>query len=542
MIGILEILGGLALFLFGIHLLSGGMEKLAGDQIEKWLERVTSNRLKSAGFGMISTALIQSSGLLMVTMVSLINANLMTVTQSIGVMLGQEIGTTITAQLVAFDIGPLRLLLVVFGYFFLEINSHRDTQKYGEILMGLGIVFVGMSYMSQALDNLVQIRGIAESLVAISQHPFLGMLVGVILTGITQSSTAVTSMVVAMGISQVISLEGAVGVILGANIGSCITGLLASLRLSRTAKQASIAQIIINILGVLLFMLFIPQFSALISRTSDNLPRQIANAHTVFNVAVSAILFPFVNQIAWLAGRLVPVRKQSEKPKLTAYIDSIQHNVPAVALSEVSRELVRLGKVTAEMVNVGCQALIEKENSLAHQVIVQEEQFVDPVTKEIIQFINVLVQEELSLSQQKRCFQIRNLVTDVERVGDLAEDIAQSAIERINKEVFFSPSAMEELKKLTDHVFHTYSLALQAFAESNPQLAHQVCQQEAEFDRLYWQSRQDHIDRLSAGLCQPEADVIFTETLRSLERISDHADNFGVSVERSGKLSFQMVR
>jgi phosphate:Na+ symporter len=535
MLGIIEILGGLALFMFGIHLLSSGMEKLAGDQIQRWLDRVTNRRLKSAAFGAAATALLQSSGLLMVTMISLINANLMTVIQSIGVMLGQEVGTTITAQIVAFDIGPLRLVLVILGIVFLEFFPNRDWKKYGEIFMGLGIVFVGMTYMALSLAELMKIPGVSTVLAQISAYPLLGLIAGLLLTALTQSSTAVTSMVVAMGISQVISLEGAIGMILGANIGSCITGFLASIRLSRSARQASMAQILINLIGVLLFLPFIPQFAELVSRTSSELPRQIANAHTIFNLAVSAILFPFVPQLAWLSGRLVPASVHAEKPRLTAYIEDVQHSVPAVALNEAAREMVRLGNVTAEMVANSCTALIDKDVSLAQRVITQEGQFVDPVYKEIIEFVNKLIRADLSIVQQKRCFQLKNLLTDVERVADMAEDIAQSALERIDNEVLFSTPAIDELQMLADHVCQTYRLALQAFEENDPALARQVCQQESEFDHLYWNVRQEHINRLAAGVCQPEADVIFTETLRSLERISDHADNFGVSVARTAK-------
>lgn len=535
MLGIIEILGGLALFMFGIHLLSSGMEKLAGDQIQKWLDRVTNRRLKSAAFGAAATAMLQSSGLLMVTMISLINANLMTVTQSIGVMLGQEVGTTITAQIVAFDIGPLRLVLVILGIVFLEFFPNRDWKKYGEICMGLGIIFVGMTYMALSLGELMKIPGISDALAAISAYPLLGLLAGLLLTALTQSSTAVTSMVVAMGISQVITLEGAIGMILGANIGSCITGFLASLRLSRSARQASMAQILINVIGVLLFLPFIPQFAELVSRTSDELPRQIANAHTIFNLTVSAVLFPFVPQLAWLSGRMVPVRAEEAEHKLTAYIEDVQHSVPAVAINEAARELVRLGHVTAEMVENSCEALIDKNMALAQRVMVQEDQFVDPVYKEVIDFVNKLINADLSITQQKRCFQLKNLLTDIERVADLAEDIAQSAVERIDNEVLFSTQAIDDLQILAGHVHQTYLLALQAFQDGDPELAHQVCQQESEFDQLYWKVRQEHIERLAAGVCQPEADVIFTETLRSLERISDHADNFGVSVVRNAR-------
>ena len=533
MLGVLQILGGLALFMYGIRLLSAGMEKLAGNQITKWLDRVTSNKLKSAAFGAGATAVLQSSGLLMVTMIGLINANLMTVEQSISVMLGQEIGTTITAQIVAFDIGFYRLLLVILGYAFLEFFPNRDWKKYGEILMGLGIVFVGMSYMALALDNLVKIQWVAGLLITMGQHPMIGVLVGLVMTSLTQSSTAVTSMVVAMGISQVITLDGAVGIILGANIGSCITGFIASLPLSRTARQASIAQILINVFGVLLFIPFISQFANLVERTSPDLPRQIANAHSIFNVAVSALLFPFVHQIAKLSEWLVPAGVKGDKPKVTAYIDQMQVSVPAVALNEAARELTRLGEITAGMVEDGCLALVEKKTDLVQRVLVQEDKLVDPVSKELGNFNNTLMREDLSLVQQKRCFQLKALLTDIERVGDMAEDIAQFAMERAQNNVPFSDQATEEMEQLWRHAHHTYLLSVEAFRNGDRSLARQVCSLESEFDHLYWQTRQSHIERLERGVCHPEADVIFTETLRNLERISDHADNLGVSVVRN---------
>jgi len=533
MAGVLQILGGLALFMFGIRMLSQGMEKLAGDQIQKWLDRVTSNRLKSATFGAAATAVIQSSGLLMVTMIGLINANLMTVEQSIGVMLGQEIGTTITAQIVAFDIGFYRLLLVILGFVFLEFFTHRDWKKYGEILMGLGIIFVGMSYMSSALDLLVGIPWIENGLITMGQYPLVGVLAGLLMTSLTQSSTAVTSMSVAMGISQVITLEGAVGIILGANIGSCITGLIASLPLSRAARQASIAQILINVFGVLLFLPFIAQYADLVRHTSADLPRQIANAHTIFNFAVSAILFPFVRQVSHFSEWLVRGVHKDEKVKVTAYIDEMQYNVPAVALREAAREFIRLGEVTACMLEDSCRSLVEKNPELTQRVLLQEEKVVDPVFKELSRFIDVLMRADLSQVQQKRCFQILSLLTDLERVGDMAEDIAQYAMERMANDVPFSDQAIEELERLWKHAHQTYTLAIQAFQDGNREQAREVCRLEAEFDRMYWHTRQMHIERLARGVCHPEADVIFTETLRLLERISDHADNLGVSVARS---------
>jgi phosphate:Na+ symporter len=533
MIGFLQILGGLALFMYGVRMLSSGMEKLTGDQIQKWLERMTRGRFRSLIFGTVATALIHSSGLLMVTMIGLVNASIMTVEQTIGVIIGQEIGTTLTAQIVAFNIGNFNMLFVVLGVILFEFFEHRDWKKYGEICFGIGIIFLGMTLMSGALKDLIRYPWVSNGLVVMGQYPLAAALAGLIVTSVVQSSTAVTSIAVAMGVSQVITLEGAVGIILGANIGSCVTGFIASFPLSRPARQVSMSQIFINVVGVLLFLPFIHQYADMISRTSPNLARQIANAHTIFNIVVSLLMLPFIKQIAWVADKLVPVEKKLEQEKTTAYIDDMQHSVPAVALKEASRELVHVGEVTADMLEESCQALLTKDPEAANHVLEQEELLVDPICKKLEEFVNRLIQEDLSITQQKRCFQIKNLLIDIERVADMSEDIAQFAMERIRNDVPFSFQAIQELNCLGKHTHCTFSSAVKAFQDDDKLLARHVCDMESEFDTLYWETRQRHIERLEAGICNPEANVIFTEALRNLERINDHADNLGVSVMRT---------
>ena len=306
MFSVLQVLGGMALFLFGVGLLSTGMEKLAGNRIQEWLDRMTSNPLRGAVFGTAATALIQSSSLLMVTMIGLINANLLTLEQAVGVMMGQEIGTTLTAQIVAFKIGDLCFLFIALGFVMVEFAPRRGWRAYGEIALGFGVLFLGMDLMSGALKVLAQAPIVAAWLASTGEQLVAGILAGAIATAIVQSSSAITGLVVAMGISQTITLPGAIALLLGANIGTCVTGLIASVSLSRASRRASIAQIFINVVGVLLFVPFIRPFTALVTLTSSVLPRQIANAHTIFNVIVSVVLFPFVRQIARLVEWLVP--------------------------------------------------------------------------------------------------------------------------------------------------------------------------------------------------------------------------------------------
>ncbi len=532
MISFLQVLGGLTLFLFGVRMLSSGTEKIAGSKIQEWLERMTTRRLKAALFGTGVTAAMQSSSLMMATMIGLINAKIMTLEQAIGMMMGDEIGTTITAQIVAFKINNLAYLFIALGFVLIEFLPHGKWQDYGEIIMGFGTLFLGMNLMSDALKVLTTIPFVEAWLITMGQNVFAGLLAGTIFTAIVQSSSAVTGLTVAMGMSQAITLEGATAILLGANIGTCATGLIASLRLSRAAKQASIAQILINVVGVLIFLPFFTTFVRLVSLTSSELPRQIANAHTIFNVVVSAILFPFVGYIAKAARWLAPEVKENEVA-LTAYIDHMQYGIPSVALTESLKELIRMGNTTAQMIEYSRMAFVEGDMNAAQWVLEQEKEFVDPMTNVLENFVNGLMQENLSINQQKSCFQLKNLLTDVERVGDLTEDLATAAQKKDSDKIEFSSAAMQDLNQLCRHAYNTYSLALKALQSGDHTLARRVCRMEDEFDRLYIKARQGHLERLRTGICQPEADIIFTETIRNLERISDHADNLGISTIRN---------
>jgi phosphate:Na+ symporter len=530
---VLQVIGGLALFLYGMRLLSNGMEKLAGNRIQEWLDRMTSTPIRGAFFGFVATAIIRSSGLLMVTMISLINANLMTLEQAVGVMMGQEIGTTITAQIVAFHIGDLCFIFIALGLVMIEFAPRPSWRDYGEISLGFGALFLGMNLMADALKILAELPTVSTWLAMMGQNLLAGVLAGTVATAIVQSSSATTSLVVAMGMSQTITLPAAIALILGANIGSCVMGLLASARLSKASRQASMAQILINVIGVLLFLPFISPFASLVSQTSSALARQIANAHTFFNVTVSVALFPFVRYIARAARLLVPQSAEHEKPKLTAYIENHMHRFPAVALAEALRELVRIGERSAQMLERSRQALVENDALAVEWVLEQESEFVDPLCFIFETFVNTLMQESLSVSQQKRCFQFKHLLTDIERVADLAEDLAETAQKIKEHHVTFSAEALQELDRLCQHAHRTYSFALQALQDSDKALARRACRLEDEFDELYLEARQAHIRRLDEGVCSPEAGVMFVEVLRNLERVSDHADNLGVSVSRN---------
>ncbi len=533
MIDLVQVLGGLAFFLYGVHLLSAGMEKLAGDKIQEWLDRVTCRPLRAATFGAIATALVQSSSLLMVTMIGLINANLMTLPQAIGVMMGQEIGTTLTAQIAAFHLGDYALIFVVIGFALLEFAPYGRWRDYGEVVLGFGTLFVGMNLMAGALRTLTNIPGVSTWLATMGQHQIAGVFAGMVATAVVQSSSAVTGMVVALGMSQAITLPGAVALLLGANIGTCVTGFIASFRLSAAARQASVAQILINVIGVVLFLPFLQPFAQLISWTSSNLPRQIANAHTVFNVIVSVVLFPFVGTLARVTQRLVPQKALNGNASLTEFIDPREYSIPSVALTEATRELLRLGAVGAEMLELSRLSLVEGDLTVIPQVLSQESDLIDPVCELLEDFLNKLLRTELSKQQQQRALQLKGLLTDIERVGDQNENLVEEAQRKSEEQIPFSREAMAELEHLFRHAEKTYGMALRALESGDHVLAEQACRLEDEFDHLYIGARNAHTRRVEDGVCAPEADFVFIEVLRNLERICDHAENLAQSVLRN---------
>ena len=532
MVTLLTVVGGIALFLYGIKTLSQGMEQLTGGKIQEWLDKATNRPIRGAAFGAVATAFLQSSGLLMVTMIGLLNARLLTLDQAINVMLGQEIGTTITGQIVAFDVGSIRFVAVAVGFLMLELNADRKWQRYGQILLGFGLMFVGRQFMSEAVKPLAEAPAVAGWLAQMGKTPLLGVLAGTVLTGILQSSTATTGLVITMGASGVISLPAAIGFIYGANIGSCITGFIASTNASAQARRASYAQITINVLGVLLFLPFITPYAWLLEHTSPSLARQIANAHTIFNVVTSVLLFPFTRQLARFTQVLVHDQLRLDAPKITQFIDDHLRSVPSIAIMEASKELERLGETALHMMALSYEAFATPDIVAAKEVVRLEREMSDPLCNAIEHFVDGVIAESLDSAERRRCFQIKNTNVDLERVADHAENMAEAAQDRIYHQVPFSEDAMADLARTFEHAQGTLKTALAAFGSSDPELARLACRQEDEMDRITLDTRQAHLRRVSAGACHPEADVLYVETLRNLERISDHADNIAISILR----------
>jgi phosphate:Na+ symporter len=526
---LLQVFGGLAIFIYGVHLLSEGLEKVAGDRFLSILEKATGNRFKGFLFGTVATALMQSSGLLMVTMIGLINASLLSLEQAIGIMLGQEIGTTITGQMVAFNIRGFNLLFLIIGFYLMFFNSSKKWQQIGQPLFGFGVVFVGMNMMSSAAGSFSQLPFFRDLLVTLSRNVFLGVLVGTIFTAAIQSSTAMTGLIIAMGKSNSITLVVAIALILGANIGSCIMGWLASIQSTVNAKRASYAQIFINIGGVLLFLPFIAPFTDFISKTSADLPRQIANAHTIFNIIVSALMIPLVSLLARFLEKVIPNRPEEEQKKLTRFLDDRFLNTPFVAVSLAKEEVLRLGRLTLGMLKDAEKGYLQGKLKSAQSVLDLEPD-IDQICHIVTKFMEDVPGEKLNLAEHAMLERLKHLVTDIERVGDHAVNLAEFARQIDKKKIKISKEARRELKELFHLVSGTYATSLKAFKKSDRALVDEVVRDEDEVDRLEKKCKRGHVERLRKGLCQPEADPIYVETLRNLERISDHSYNIALSL------------
>ncbi len=385
--------------------------------------------------------------------------------------------------------------------------------------------------MSGSLKAVAQTPVVQEWLVFMGQSYPAGILAGTIATAVVQSSSAITGLVVAMGISQVITLPGAIAILLGANIGTCFTGFIASLRLSYASRRASVAQVLINFLGVLIFLPFLTPFAGLVSRTSAHLPRQIANAHTIFNVAVSAILFPFVGTIARVSERLIPI-KDEERNKLTKYIDERLYRFPAIALNEATRELFRVGSKTADMIDLSRQALLENNEEAKQRVVELEYEMINPLCATLESFLNELREGDISEVQKRRSTHVKELVSDIERVSDLTEDLVRIVESEGDLREVLDRRSLTKLNGLFEQTHRIYELALQAVRDNDADMAQLACRLEDEMDRMYWEERKKETKRLEAGKISPVADSIYMELLRNLERISDHADSIAISVTR----------
>ena len=527
------IMGGLGLFLYGMNLMGDGLQKSAGSKLKRIIELLTSNVIMGVLVGMVVTMVIQSSSATTVMVVGFVNAGIMSLTQAIGVIMGANIGTTITAQLVSLDVdflAPVALGIGIVIYMFSNKPKHKNI---AEILIGFGILFTGMDFMKEAVKPLAGYQGFTDMLLSFGHHPILGVLMGFAITAIVQSSSASMGMLIALASQGLIPITAALPILYGENIGTCVTSLISSIGASRNARRAAIMHLTFNVLGSMIFMFILSKPIVAIVTAIDptDAARQIANAHTLFNILNVIVLLPFNKLIVKLALKLVPETKgeQDDDDKVVKYIDDRMIETPSIALANIVKETLRMGEKSKESLNAAMDEIVDKSKEKI-ELSFKREKLINELQKSILNYLLKLSKASLNEDSRETVDALFNTVNDIERIGDHAENIAELAKDIVDLEISFSDVGIGELKDMYNKVVSTYTYALEAMRTSNVELACKVIKMEEQVDMMEKSCRANHMNRLNSSSCSIESGVIYLDIISNLERVSDHAVNIAQQV------------
>lgn len=506
---IIGLLGGLAFFLFGMELLSAGMKHAAGNQLRHILSTLTENRFKGMVLGIIVTMIIQSGSATSVMLVSFVQAGLMSFVQTIGVLIGAGIGMTITAQLIAFKVTDYALLMIAIG-FLLRMTSKKETVKnLAEVLLGFGILFYGLKLMGDSMAPLRSSQAVVEFLTGLGD-PLIGLLIGTILTAIIQSSTAFIGILIILGTSGLLTLEATIPMILGANIGTCITAGFASIGTTREAKRVALANVLFRVIAVSAFIWFIPEFTAMIENLAaefgSDLARQIANVHTVFNITIGVILLPLTSFYARLIMKIMPDKKSEDPfPPMTTFLDESTILSPALGVDLARTEISRMADSLEKMLKAVAVPFVtneEKRDKEYPEISLMEgidrrEDEIDFLEEKIVAYLVRIAQIAESEEYTKVSYAMISIVKDMESIGDIVHrNLKGLLIKKQSLKYDFSDEGKEELTIYHQKVCKQIRLLKEAFAEKDLEKAQRIMAKERKYLDLELQYRARHLDRL----------------------------------------------
>jgi len=524
--------GGLGLFIYGMKMLGEGLEKAAGNRMKRLLEVLTKNRFLGVLVGIVVTAIIQSSSATTVMLVGFVNAGLMSLSQTVGVIMGANIGTTVTAQLIAFNLTDIAPIAVFIGIGLIFFGKKKSIAKFGEILAGFGILFMGMDMMSGAMKPLRDEPAFRDFLIQF-KNPLWGVLAGCLFTAIIQSSSASVGILQALAMQGLIGLDSAIFILFGQNIGTCITAILASVGANVNAKRTAVIHLLFNVVGTVLFMILIqigiPYVEWIESLSPYNAARQIANAHTGFNVVNTLLMFPFGGYLVKFAEKIVSGKKVGPDEKRLVFVDKRILNTPPVAVAQIMKEIFRMAGLSRDNACFAMEAVLKKDEDLISKVY-EKEEIINFLNREITNYLVLCNGLDLPERDIKLVGGLFHVVNDVERIGDHAENLVEYAEYFIENNLTFSDMAVEELNEMTDKVIKLLDDAINAFKTRDKNLAKQIEEQEESIDDLRDRLRESHIDRLNKQTCNPSSGVVFLDIVTNLERIADHAVNIAQSV------------
>lgn len=527
---IVGLIGGLGLFLYGMKLMGDGLENAAGEKLKGFLEKITSNPVKGILVGTVVTSIIQSSSATTVMVVGFVNAGLMNLYQAAGVIMGANIGTTITAQLVAFDLSAIAPVFVGLGAAIVLFSKSKKNKEIGNIVLGFGILFMGLEFMGTSLTPLSQAPEFENMIVTLSHNPLLGILVGLVATGIIQSSSATTSILIAMAGSGVIPLDAAIPVLFGTNIGTCVTALLASIGTTKTARKAALIHLTFNVVGTVIFFILLKPFTLLVQLVSGSadIKRQIANAHTIFNIINTLILVWFIPLLVRFVNKLIPGEDETE-PMGTQFIDQRFLETPAIAIGQTVKEIIRMANKAKENIELSMDAFRTNDNKLVEKVL-ENEDLINILEREIVSYLTKISNKKIPAGQSEFITSMYHVVNDIERIGDHAENLAELAQEKILHGLTFSEGALADLDHMYNYTISALDKSIHSFEFNDISSAQTVLEIEEKIDSLEKELRTTHIKRLNSGSCNAYSGTIFLDMISNMERVGDHATNIAEAV------------
>ena len=540
--------GGVAAMMIGMKVMGSALEQVAGGGMKKLLGKVTSNRFAGVGVGIAVTSIIQSSTATTVMLVGFVNIGLMTLVQATNVIMGANIGTTVTAHIVSLsgvgqvDIGAIAAMIGCIGILMAMLIKNEKVENIGNILAGLGLIFVGLEFISTYAKLIMFVEGDktaphawVQFLFQGEHFPLLLILIGIVLTALVHSSSTITSLMVVLASIEVLTFENALFLALGSNIGTCITSIMSSAGTHVNAKRTAIVHLLFNTFGCIIFIaplwIWKGEVTAFFSSMSSDVGQQIAIFHTLFNVVTTLVLLPFAQYVVKLACLIIPEKKTEEDERFNfAFIDERLLSTPPVAVGNTKNEIIRMSNFAKENINLSVEMLLENKDHT--EIIRSNEEIINHYNKAITAYLTKLLGKDLSDEDDKKVGSYYHVVSDVERIGDYAENIMEYAHKLREENLTFSDDAKAELKELVALFNKLYEWAISAFDERNLSMLFEVDKLEQKIDDMSAELENMHIERVKSGLCTAQLGSIYLQTVSNLERVGDHITNVAFSIKQ----------
>jgi len=535
---LIPFVGGLGMFIYGMQIMAAGLEHAAGNKMKTVLEALTKNKFMGVLLGAAITAVIQSSSATTVMVVGFVNAGIMNLTQAMGIIMGANVGTTVTGWLVsavewAEFLKPATIapIAVGIGVVMMLTGKRRSSKEIANIIIGFGLLFIGITTMSDAVAPLKEVEAFTNLFVKLGGNPFLGILVGAGVTAIIQSSSASVGILQSLAAAGLVPFTAAIYIIMGQNIGTCVTAMMSSMGAKKNAKTAALMHLLFNIIGTVIFSTAAIIFFEVVNAGADYgfiSQTQISIVHTIFNIATTVLLFPASNLIVKLAKKIGKV-DDTEKDRSVALLDDRMLETPALAIQSAMNEAVRMGEIVQESIEIVKDVLFTKRDEDI-KALRDDEETVDKLCGSVSNYVIKLSTLQISEQEHAETVKLLQVLSDVERVSDYCENIAEFAETMVEKKITFSDMGKQHLKEIMNEALASYTFALEAFKEGNRDKALKVIEKETIVDDMEVKLRNQHIKRLTNNECNTESGIIFLDMLVALERISDHARNIAEEV------------